>query len=256
MAQVMPLNSDDTSSSPVPEVELHPHPAADAEVGLSAAGDSLAPIAAKFDLEAAAPVGADGADGGEKPPVYVDVSYMDITREFSLLGYIGFGGPAAHIGLFQKVRRCCCLVPTMQRQGGLLRTSGCSRRSAGSMLPCIMLRKYHASTDSSRRVIALTRSRLTSEWSTHGNTVSARAPATCATHPRTFTLAHPRTSPLHDSYTQRLVEGKKWLSETLFLELFALGSCLPGPTSTQVRGGKTGAFEECRESIPIHSIPG
>lgn len=36
-------------------------------------------------------------------PLYVDVTYWDIAREFSLLGYIGFGGPAAHIGLFQKV---------------------------------------------------------------------------------------------------------------------------------------------------------
>ena len=38
-----------------------------------------------------------------KPQPYVDVTYWDIAKEFSLLGYIGFGGPAAHIGLFQKV---------------------------------------------------------------------------------------------------------------------------------------------------------
>ena len=32
---------------------------------------------------------------------------------------------------------------------------------------------------------------------------------------------------------QRLVG--KWLPEEMFLELFAVGGCLPGPTSTQVR---------------------
>jgi len=67
-------------------------------------------------------------------PKYADVTYWDIAKEFSILGYIGFGGPAAHIGLFQK----------------------------------------------------------------------------------------------------RVVNGLRWMSEGLFLELFALGGCLPGPTSTQV----------------------
>lgn len=75
-----------------------------------------------------------GADEPQKPEPYVDVSYWDIAKEFSLLGYIAFGGPAAHIGIFQK----------------------------------------------------------------------------------------------------RLVETKRWMSEQLFLELFALGGCLPGPTSTQL----------------------
>jgi len=37
----------------------------------------------------------------EAPPQYVDITYWDITREFSILGWIAFGGPAAHIGLFQ-----------------------------------------------------------------------------------------------------------------------------------------------------------
>ena len=51
--------------------------------------------------------GRDGAlDGTEevKPEPYVEVTYLDIAKEFSILGYIAFGGPAAHIGLFQKVR--------------------------------------------------------------------------------------------------------------------------------------------------------
>ncbi len=35
---------------------------------------------------------------------YVSASYGDIAKEFVLLGWTAFGGPAAHIGLFQKVR--------------------------------------------------------------------------------------------------------------------------------------------------------
>lgn len=35
---------------------------------------------------------------------HLDVTYGDIAREFFLLGWIGFGGPQAHIGLFQRVR--------------------------------------------------------------------------------------------------------------------------------------------------------
>lgn len=34
---------------------------------------------------------------------FADVSYLDITKQFFILGWTAFGGPAAHIGLFQKV---------------------------------------------------------------------------------------------------------------------------------------------------------
>ncbi|KAJ9527912.1 hypothetical protein QJQ45_005640 [Haematococcus lacustris] len=80
-------------------------------------------------IEGKAPSGPD-----EEPEKYADVTYRDILIQFSILGWIAFGGPAAHIGLFQK----------------------------------------------------------------------------------------------------RLVEKLKWMSNGVFMELFALGSCLPGPTSTQV----------------------
>eukprot|EP00882_Tetradesmus_deserticola_P027131 GHRQ01029998.1.p1 GENE.GHRQ01029998.1~~GHRQ01029998.1.p1 ORF type:complete len:187 (+),score=69.32 GHRQ01029998.1:572-1132(+) len=33
---------------------------------------------------------------------YADVSYADIAKQFSILGWTGFGGPAAHIGMFQR----------------------------------------------------------------------------------------------------------------------------------------------------------
>ena len=32
-----------------------------------------------------------------------DVGYYDILKQFSLMGWVAFGGPAAHIALFQKV---------------------------------------------------------------------------------------------------------------------------------------------------------
>jgi len=67
-------------------------------------------------------------------PKYLEVSYQDIFRQFILLGWTAFGGPAAHIALFQKI----------------------------------------------------------------------------------------------------FIERLNWMSHSLFMELFALGQCLPGPTSTQV----------------------
>lgn len=75
-------------------------------------------------------------DDAEQTPVeeYADVSWWDIVREFTVFGYTAFGGPAAHIGFFQR----------------------------------------------------------------------------------------------------RLVDKLKWMSTAVFVELFALGQCLPGPTSTQV----------------------
>jgi hypothetical protein len=33
---------------------------------------------------------------------------------------------------------------------------------------------------------------------------------------------------------QRFVEKLRWMSHDVFIELYALGSCLPGPSSTQV----------------------
>jgi hypothetical protein len=47
------------------------------------------------------------ADGGDTPPEpsIVQIGYRDILKEFSLLGWTAFGGPSAHIGLFQRVGR-------------------------------------------------------------------------------------------------------------------------------------------------------
>ncbi|KAG0610833.1 hypothetical protein M758_7G095400 [Ceratodon purpureus] len=38
----------------------------------------------------------------EEEPKLAEVSYVDILKQFSLLGWVAFGGPAAHIALFQK----------------------------------------------------------------------------------------------------------------------------------------------------------
>ena len=34
---------------------------------------------------------------------FKEVSWMDIVKQFSILGWTAFGGPAAHIGLMQRV---------------------------------------------------------------------------------------------------------------------------------------------------------
>lgn len=44
-----------------------------------------------------------GADAGQVRTDYVDVGYADIARNFVLLGWTAFGGPAAHVGLFQRL---------------------------------------------------------------------------------------------------------------------------------------------------------
>ena len=52
--------------------------------------------------------GTDFPPKRRRPASSRQVTYWDIAKEFSLLGYIGFGGPAAHIGLFQKVGTARC----------------------------------------------------------------------------------------------------------------------------------------------------
>lgn len=47
---------------------------------------------------------ADTADGNGTALIE-HVGYRDIAKQFSLLGWTAFGGPAAHIGIMQKVRR-------------------------------------------------------------------------------------------------------------------------------------------------------
>jgi hypothetical protein len=41
---------------------------------------------------------------------YADVGYRDIAKQFSILGWTAFGGPAAHIGMFQRVSRAMPLL--------------------------------------------------------------------------------------------------------------------------------------------------
>ena len=115
---------------------------------------------------------------------YATASYRDITREFVLLGWTAFGGPAAHIGLFQKVRR--------ERQ-----------------------------EDPHARAIAPPPHRIDPDFA--------------------FSAA------------QRFVDKLRWMSNEVFIELYALGQCLPGPSSTQVsfaigtvKQGVSGAGPGCR----------
>ena len=65
------------------------------------------------DSKAGRDVAAQDGIEEDKPEPFVEVTYWDIAREFSIMGYIGFGGPAAHIGLFQKVRALSAAPPCM-----------------------------------------------------------------------------------------------------------------------------------------------
>ena len=52
----------------------------------------------------AAQVNIDTTDDPEKQePPLVKASYKDIFWSFVLMGWTAFGGPAAHIGIFEKV---------------------------------------------------------------------------------------------------------------------------------------------------------
>lgn len=95
------------------------HPA-DVEAAISSSGD---PPATSKDVDIDAPLPA--ADDDEEQ--YATVTYGDIFKQFSILGWTAFGGPAAHIGLFQRVRLLyvcvcvsVCVAERIQRQ-----LSGC-----------------------------------------------------------------------------------------------------------------------------------
>eukprot|EP00882_Tetradesmus_deserticola_P024840 GHRQ01027171.1.p1 GENE.GHRQ01027171.1~~GHRQ01027171.1.p1 ORF type:complete len:153 (+),score=31.38 GHRQ01027171.1:573-1031(+) len=87
------------------------------------------------DVEAAISSNADGGkDAGPEAQAaeqqlaqqYADVSYADIAKQFSILGWTGFGGPAAHIGMFQRVGRSCICASAAHRPQ-IDNTRSCSR---------------------------------------------------------------------------------------------------------------------------------
>lgn len=55
-----------------------------------------------FDIAAPGPA---AAIEDEEEPKLAHVGYVDILKQFSILGWLAFGGPVAHIALFQKVSR-------------------------------------------------------------------------------------------------------------------------------------------------------
>lgn len=84
----------------------------------------------------------------KKPEPYAEVTYWDIAKEFSLMGYIAFGGPAAHIGLFQRVGFACYCelsqprTPILARAGNT-HTRPCACTCMGGSIrrpaPCIQV---------------------------------------------------------------------------------------------------------------------
>jgi hypothetical protein len=47
--------------------------------------------------------GGDASEGDKGHVEYAEVGYQEIFKQFVVLGWTAFGGPAAHIALFQKV---------------------------------------------------------------------------------------------------------------------------------------------------------
>lgn len=82
--------SSSPSSADYPSSSNHP---ADVEAAITAADGGKE--------EHSKDVAVPAADEEEQ---YADVTYSDIFKQFSILGWTAFGGPAAHIGLFQRVR--------------------------------------------------------------------------------------------------------------------------------------------------------
>lgn len=68
-----------------------------AQTDVEAANKAPGPDEMGTQSSGAPAVKPDDGDGTE-PEQYANVTYFDILKHFSLMGYIGFGGPAAHIG--------------------------------------------------------------------------------------------------------------------------------------------------------------
>lgn len=81
------------------------HPA-DVEAAISPAGGDKA-------TDAGQDVSKEQLQLAEQGDQYADVAYADIAKQFFILGWTAFGGPAAHIGLFQRVRLLGCLLLVM-----------------------------------------------------------------------------------------------------------------------------------------------
>jgi hypothetical protein len=62
---------------------------------------------------------------------YVDVTYGDIFRQFTILGWTAFGGPAAHIGLFQRVRHMDSNISSTMLKSAAALASAAAAASAG-----------------------------------------------------------------------------------------------------------------------------
>lgn len=48
----------------------------------------------------------DGDVEQQNGDAFVDVSYKEIANNFLMMGWTAFGGPQAHIGMFETVRPC------------------------------------------------------------------------------------------------------------------------------------------------------
>lgn len=120
---------------------VHRHPHTNGESGQDHGKDADARVA--FDVENGAAGGSGGsgdakdadAGGDAAAPAIVDrVSYADIAKQFSLLGWTAFGGPAAHIGIMQRVRGLAAAARA--RTASAARPTALAAAAPGAGAPC------------------------------------------------------------------------------------------------------------------------
>ncbi len=178
-------------------------------------------------------------EDGEEPETYAKVTYLDILKHWSLMGYIGFGGPAAHIGELDRQRAW-----PLARHGPTHPPS-----TAAHLTHTLPVAYYHLPLPNKAlsKAVPSTRTSLATPLApspsstTTPNLTHVRTPR-CSSHTPTPTPQHayPSSNPLllprlaPGLFQRYFVERLKWCSLEVFTELFALGQCLPGPTSTQV----------------------
>ena len=134
----------------------------------------------------------DNAGGGEREGA---VGYGDIFRHFALLGWTAFGGPAAHLGMFEK----------------------------------LFVERLHWMTCAPTMMFIFQSIVLVGAFFPH-KIQSDPTPPHLSKSNRHASHLHSR----HRSKSNRSRAALLQKSSAIHMELVALGGCLPGPTSTQV----------------------
>ena len=106
---------------------------------VEAAAAETGPASKDVDAFVAGGTAGAGGEGGAAVGIVDRVTYLDIAKQFSLLGWTAFGGPAAHIGIMQRVREPACPAgptPSCTRRVRCAAQAGRRCHSPPITLPC------------------------------------------------------------------------------------------------------------------------